>query len=140
MIEEIAHIAIAVTSLDEALPFYRDALGLSLLTIEEVPTQKVRVAVLKVGSSHFELLEPTSPDSPVAKFLEKRGPGLHHVALTTTNLADRLRGLEEREIPLIDHLPRPGAEGKEIAFLHPKGSGGVLFELCAEPASKERGQ
>lgn len=134
MIDEIAHIAIAVASLDEALPFYRDALGLSLQTIEEVPSQKVRVAVLKVGSSHFELLEPTSPDSPIAKFLEKRGPGLHHVALTTSHLAERLKDFEEKAIPLIDKAPRPGAEGKEIAFIHPKASGGVLLELCAEPS------
>lgn len=133
MIEEIAHVAIAVTSLDEALSFYRDTLGLTLLGIEEVPTQKVRVAILKVGSSHFELLEPTAPDSPIAKFLQTRGPGLHHVALTTTSLAQRLQQFAQNGVPLIDSVPRPGAEGKEIAFLHPKASGGVLFELCAEP-------
>lgn len=133
MIEEIAHIAIAVTSLDEALPFYRDTLGLAFLGTEEVPTQKVRVAILKVGNSHFELLEPTAPDSPVAKFLQTRGPGLHHVALTTTHLAQRLEQFAANGVPLIDSVPRPGAEGKEIAFLHPKASGGVLLELCAEP-------
>lgn len=132
MISEIAHIAIAVNSLDEALPFYRDTLGLALQTIEDVPSQKVRVAVLKVGSSHFELLEPTAPDSPIAKFLQTRGPGLHHVALTTTALASRLEELAEKGVALIDKAPRPGAEGKEIAFLHPKASGGVLLELCAE--------
>lgn len=132
MIDEIAHIAIAVNSLEEALPFYRDTLGLTLQTIEEVPSQKVRVAVLKVGASHFELLEPTSPDSPISKFLETRGPGLHHVALTTTDLAERLQGLQARGVRLIDNAPRPGAEGKEVAFVHPKASGGVLLELCAE--------
>lgn len=132
MIDEIAHIAIAVTSLEDALPFYRDTLGLTLEAIEEVPTQKVRVAILKVGHSHFELLEPTSEDSPISKFLQTRGPGLHHVALTTTRLAERLDVLKERSVPLIDQAPRPGAEGKEIAFLHPKASGGVLLELCAE--------
>lgn len=137
MIDEIAHIAIAVPSLDEALPFYRDTLGLALEAIEEVPTQKVRVAILKVGQSRFELLEPTSEDSPISKFLQTRGPGLHHVALTTSRLAERLEGLRERAVPLIDTVPRPGAEGKEIAFLHPKASGGVLLELCAEKEEAE---
>ena len=132
MIEQIDHIAIAVFSLEQSLPFYQNTLGLTLETIEEVPSQKVRVAVLKVGTSKFELLEPTSPDSPISKFLETRGPGLHHVALTTTSLAERLRDFERDSIPLIDKAPRPGAEGKEIAFLHPKASGGVLFELCAQ--------
>jgi methylmalonyl-CoA epimerase len=135
MIDEIAHIAIAVTSLDQALPFYRDTLGLALQTVEEVPSQKVRVAVLRVGSSHIELLEPTSADSPIAKFMEKRGPGLHHVALTTSHLSQRLQELQERGVPLIDETPKPGAEGKEIAFLHPKASGGVLLELCAPRAA-----
>lgn len=138
MIDEIAHIAIAVNSLDEALPFYRGTLGLQLETIEDVPTQKVRVAVLKVGSSHFELLEPTAPDSPIAKFLQTRGPGLHHVALTTSSLAERLRDLDSRGVPLIDKCPRPGAEGKEVAFLHPKASGGVLIELCAPGSPEEQ--
>lgn len=132
MIEEIAHIAIAVTSLEEALPFYRDTLGLPLKGIEDVPSQKVRVAILEVGSSHFELLEPTAPDSPIAKYLETRGPGLHHVALTTTHLSQRLEDLSQAGVRLIDSSPKPGAEGKEIAFLHPKASGGVLLELCAE--------
>jgi methylmalonyl-CoA/ethylmalonyl-CoA epimerase len=134
MIDEIAHIAIAVPSLDEALPFYRDVLGLTLDGIEEVPSQKVRVALLRVGHSHFELLEPTAPDSPISKFLQTRGPGLHHVALATTDLATRLQALQDRSVPLIDKVPRVGAEGKEVAFLHPKASGGVLFELCAAPA------
>jgi methylmalonyl-CoA epimerase len=136
MIEDIAHIAIAVASLEQALPFYRDSLGLPLECIEEVPSQKVRVAILKVGSSHFELLEPTAPDSPISKFLESRGPGLHHVALSTSSLAERLEHLQSQGVPLIDKVPRPGAEGKQVAFLHPKASGGVLFELCA-PAGDE---
>lgn len=132
MIEGVEHIAIAVPSLEAALPFYRDRLGLEHEATEEVPSQKVRVAILKVGRTKFELLEPTSEDSPISKFLQTRGPGLHHVALTTTKLADRLRDFQEQEVPLIDKEPRAGAEGKQIAFLHPKASGGVLFELCAE--------
>jgi methylmalonyl-CoA epimerase len=132
MIEDIAHIAIAVRSLEEALPFYTDSLGLTLEAIEELPAEKVRVAFLKVGNSHFELLEPTASDSPISRFLETRGPGLHHVALTTTNLGQRLRELQGKSVRLLDQSPRPGAEGKDVAFVHPKASGGVLFELCAE--------
>lgn len=131
MISGIEHIAIAVTSLEEALPFYRDVLGLHLEGIEEVPSQKVKVAVLQVGQSKIELLEPTSADSPISRFLQTRGPGLHHLALSTTDLAERLADLASREVPLLDSAPRPGAEGKQIAFLHPRASGGVLIELCA---------
>ncbi len=136
MIEGIEHIAIAVNSLEEALPFYRDVLGLHFEGFEEVPTQKVRVAVLKVGVSKIELLEPTSPDSPISRFLQTRGPGLHHLALSTTKLEERLRNFQEQNVPLIDSVPRPGAEGNQIAFLHPKASGGVLVELCAPGESE----
>lgn len=132
MIERVEHIAIAVHSLDSVLPFYTDTLGLELEGTELVPSQQVRVAILRVGQTKFELLEPTSEQSPISKFLEKRGPGLHHVALSTTGLAERLEEMVEAGTPMIDKAPRPGAEGKDIAFLHPKASGGVLFELCAE--------
>lgn len=131
MIEGIEHIAIAVKSLEEALPFYQEVLGLHLEGFEDVPSQKVRVAVLKVGASKIELLEPTSPDSPISRFLETRGPGLHHLALSTTHLEQRLLDMQQKDVPLIDSSPRPGAEGKQIAFLHPKASSGVLVELCA---------
>lgn len=136
MISGIEHIAIAVTSLEEALPFYRDVLGLQLEGFEDVPSQKVRVAVLRVGESKIELLEPTAPDSPISRFLQTRGPGLHHLALSTTSLKERLSDLKDKDVPLLDHSPRPGAEGKQIAFLHPKASGGVLLELCA-PGEEE---
>ncbi len=136
VIERIEHVAIAVESLEESIPFYRDVLGLTLETIEDVPSQKVRVAVFKVGPSKFELLEPTASDSPISRFLATKGPGLHHVALTTDNLAQRLKELSSRDVRLIDEVPRAGAEGKEIAFLHPKASGGVLLELCAEATEK----
>lgn len=132
MIEGIDHIAIAVESLEQALPFYRDSLGLEFLGFEEVPTQKVRVALLQVGASRIELLEPTSPDSPISNFLKKRGPGLHHIALATHSLQSRLDTLQADGVRLIDEQARVGAEGKEIAFLHPAASGGVLLELCAE--------
>jgi methylmalonyl-CoA epimerase len=138
VIEGIDHIAVAVHSLEEALPFYTETLGLTLQGVEEVPSQKVRVAVLKVGASNLELLEPTAPDSPITRFLQTRGPGLHHVALGTTRLGERLRQLRAQEVPLIDEQPRPGAEGKQIAFLHPRASGGVLLELCAPPDRGER--
>lgn len=132
MVDGIDHIAIAVRSLDESLPFYRDTLGLHLLGIEEVPKQKVRVALLQLGHTRIELLEPTSEESPISSFLEKRGPGLHHIALATKDLQTRLNTLQEAGVQLIDKTPQRGAEGKEIAFLHPKSSGGVLLELCAE--------
>ena len=132
MVDGIDHIAIAVRSLEESLPFYRDVLGLELLGIEDVPRQKVRVALLQVGPSRIELLEPTSQESPISNFLEKRGPGLHHIALSTKGLQSRLEMLQEAGVQLIDKTPQSGAEGKEIAFLHPKSSRGVLLELCAE--------
>ncbi len=132
MIEKVEHIAIAVHSLEQALPFYCEQLGLEHELTEEVPEQKVRVAILKVGNTRFELLEPTAEDSPIARFLASRGPGLHHVALGTNELGQRLRDLDQGGVRLIDKKPRTGAEGKEVAFIHPKASGGVLLELCAE--------
>lgn len=130
MIKKVDHIAIAVHSLEEALPFYQQTLGLHLEKIEDVPSQKVRVAMLAVGDCKFELLEPTEPDSPISKFLDRRGPGLHHVALSTDNLEQRLRDFEERDVALLDKTPRVGAENKLVAFMHPKASGGVLLEFC----------
>lgn len=132
MIDGIEHIAIAVESIEESLPFYRDSLGLHVEAVEEVPTQRVRVALLRVGNSRIELLEPTGQDSPISKFLSKRGPGLHHIALGTSRLQDRLDELRRGGIALLDETVRMGAEGKEIAFVHPKAAGGVLIELCAE--------
>ena len=132
MIDGVDHIAIAVNSLEESLEFYQKALGLHLEGIEVVEAQKVRVALLKVGESRIELLEPTSEDSPISGFLAKRGPGLHHIALATTQLQSRLDKLDSDGVRLIDRKAKIGAEGKQIAFVHPKASGGVLMELCAE--------
>jgi methylmalonyl-CoA epimerase len=126
-VSSLDHIGIAVRSIDEAKKFWVDQLGLKVVHVEEVPEQKVRVALLDAG---IELLEPTSPDSPVAKFIEKRGEGLHHVTLQTGNLADRLKALKAAGVNLIDENPRVGAGGAGIAFLHPKSAHGVLVELC----------
>ena len=123
----IDHIGIAVKSLAEAKKFWCGQLGLKVSREEEVPEQKVRVAILENG---IELLEPTSPDSPVAKFIEKRGEGLHHLTLQTGNLAERLKALKAAGVNLIDEKPRIGAGGAGIAFLHPKSTHGVLVELC----------
>ncbi|HUJ09654.1 MAG TPA: methylmalonyl-CoA epimerase [Verrucomicrobiae bacterium] len=130
MIQGIDHIGIAVKSIDEAKKFWVDTLGLKLTHVEEVPEQKVRVAMLEAGAATIELLEPTSPDSPVAKFIEKRGEGLHHVTLQTDQLAECLKALRAAGVSLIDEKPRVGAGGSRIAFLHPKSAHGVLIELC----------
>jgi methylmalonyl-CoA/ethylmalonyl-CoA epimerase len=130
MLTKINHIGIAVISIDESLPFYRDNLGMACVGIEEVAEQKVKVAMLQVGESKIELLEPTAPDSPVAKFLEKNGPGIHHLAYQVDNLRIALQQLESAGVRLIDREPRHGAHGALIAFVHPKSSGGVLTELC----------
>ncbi len=130
MLEKISHIGIAVTSIDDAAPFYRDVLGMEFEGTEIVDEQKVKVAFFVVGESRIELLEPTSADSPVAKFLEKNGPGVHHVAYQVADLGKRLAQLKVEGVRLIDESPRQGAHGTRIAFMHPKASGGVLTELC----------
>jgi len=130
MIKGVDHVGIAVKSIDEAKKFWVDTLGLKLSHIEEVPEQKVRVAMLQAGETTIELLEPTSPDSPIQRFIEKRGEGLHHLTLQTDNLAERLKKLKGAGVALIDEQPRTGAGGANIAFLHPKSAHGVLVELC----------
>jgi methylmalonyl-CoA epimerase len=130
MIKGIDHVGIAVKSIDEAKKFWVDTLGLKLSHIEEMPEQKVRVAILKAGETTIELLEPTSPDSPVQRFIEKRGEGLHHLTLETDKLAERLQELKNANVALINEQPRTGAGGASIAFLHPKSAHGVLVELC----------
>jgi methylmalonyl-CoA/ethylmalonyl-CoA epimerase len=130
----INHIGIAVTSIDGSREFYEKTLGARFDGIEEVADQKVKVAFYLVGPAghevRLELLEPTSPDSPVAKFIEKRGEGLHHVAFTVDDIERRLAMLKAGGVRLIDETPRAGAHHTQIAFLHPKSSGGVLTELC----------
>lgn len=130
MTKNINHIGIAVHSLDASLPFYRDQLGMNFEGMEEVPDQQVRVAFLQVGESRIELLEPTSADSPVAKYLEKKGEGIHHIAYEVEDIAATLKTMKEQGVRLIDEAPRQGAHDSLIAFLHPKASGGVLTEIC----------
>jgi len=128
--KKISHIGIAVNSLDASIPFYRDVLGMEFEGTEVVAEQKVKVAFLVIGESRIELLEPTAPDSPVAKFLEKKGEGTHHLAYEVDDLEAALAGLKEQGVRLIDETPRMGAHNTRIAFVHPKASGGVLTELC----------
>lgn len=130
MLTKINHIGIAVKSLDDALPFYRDNLGMELKGVEEVVEQRVRVAMLQVGESMVELLEPTSEDSPVAKFIEKNGAGVHHIAYEVADIEAAIAALIVGGARMIDEKPRHGAHGTRIAFIHPKSSNGVLTELC----------
>jgi len=134
MTSKINHVGIAVKSLAASIPFYRDVLGMAFEGTEEVVEQKVRVAFLAIGESRVELLEPTAADSPVARFLEKNGEGVHHIAYQVEDLAGALARLKVQGVRLVDESPRRGAHGTQIAFLHPKASGGVLTELC-EPGS-----
>lgn len=129
-LRKIDHIGIAVESVDEASVFYRDVLGLELIGTDEVPSQKVKVAMFQIGESKIELLEPTSPESSIAIFLEKKGQGIHHIAYSVTDVNGTVTELIEKEIRMIDKEPRPGAGGSKIAFIHPRASGRVLTELC----------
>ena len=130
MTNKINHIGIAVKNLEASLPFYRDTLGMTFEGDEVVAEQKVKVAFLAVGDSRIELLEPTAADSPVAKFLEKNGEGVHHIAYEVVDLTLALAELKRDGVRLIDETPRSGAHGTSIAFLHPKATGGVLTEHC----------
>jgi methylmalonyl-CoA/ethylmalonyl-CoA epimerase len=127
---KIDHIGLAVKNLAEALKFYQEVLGLEATGTETVTEQKVKVAFLPVGDSEVELLEPTSPDSPVARYIEKNGEGVQHIAFRVENLEEKLAELKEKGIRLLDEKPRYGAGGAKIAFLHPKSTLGTLIELC----------
>lgn len=126
---KIDHIGIATNGIDEVAGFYRKALRLELAEIEEVADQKVRVAMLPIGESRIELLEPTSSESPISKFLAKRGPGIHHIAVRVDDINQALAQLKEEGARLIDEYPRVGAGGCLVAFVHPSSTGGVLLEL-----------
>ena len=130
---KIDHIGIATNGIAAAAGFWRNALGLALGEIEEVPEQKVRVCMLPVGESRVELLEPMSPDSPISKFLEKRGPGIHHIAIAVNDIRSALNELKAKGAKLIDEEPRTGAGGCLVAFVHPSSTGGVLLELVQNP-------
>lgn len=131
MVKHISHIGIAVKDLDAGIEFYKK-LGLELEAIEEVPSQMVKVAFFPCGDTRIELLAPTSEDSPVAKFIEKKGEGIQHLAFAVDDLPAALQQSSDQGITLIDKEPRPGAHNADIAFLHPKSSMGVLIELCKE--------
>lgn len=129
----IEHIGIAVKNLDEAIPFYENVFGLECYAVEEVADQKVKTAFFKVGDTKIELLEPTDEEGPIGKYIEKKGEGIHHMAFAVEGLDEKLKAAEEQGVRLIDKQPRKGAEGLNIAFLHPKSTFGVLTELCEAP-------
>jgi methylmalonyl-CoA/ethylmalonyl-CoA epimerase len=128
----VHHVGVAVSSIDEAMRFYGDTLGLSLVESLELPDRQLKVAMVKASNVLIELLEPTDPDTTVARFLERRGPGLHHLCFGTTDIREHLRDLRDKGVELIDETPRPGAQG-EVAFLQPSSALGVLVELLQPP-------
>ncbi len=127
------HVAILVSDLDAAIALYRDVYGLTLSEVEEVPSERVKVAIFGHGAGRIELVSPTGADSPMAKAIAKRGEGLHHICLEVPDIASAMAALEARGAPLLDEKPRPGAGGAKVAFVHPKGSLGVLVELRQGP-------
>lgn len=135
MIRRIQHVGLAVRRLDDAVPFYRDVLGLEFVGFEEVAEQKIRAAIFRVGESTIELLETTAPDGPVGKFLEKNGEGVHHLCFEVEDAAAALARAKEKGVRLIDETPRTGVHGMRIGFLHPRSTFGVLTEL-AQPGDE----
>ncbi len=131
-ISHIEHIGIAVNKLEEAIPYYENVLGLKCYAVEEVADQKVKTAFFMVGQTKIELLESTDPEGPIGKFIEKKGPGVHHLAFAVDSVNESLNELEEKGIQLIDKTGRKGAEGLNIGFLHPKSTLGVLTEICSK--------
>jgi methylmalonyl-CoA/ethylmalonyl-CoA epimerase len=129
------HVAILVSDLDAAIRLYRDVYGLPLSEVEEVPTEKVRVAIFGHGAGRIELVAPAGPDSPMAKAIERRGEGLHHICLEVPDIVKAMAALEAAGAPVLDEVPRAGAGGAKVAFVHPKGSRGVLVELRQGPRS-----
>ncbi|MEI7811944.1 MAG: methylmalonyl-CoA epimerase [Ignavibacteria bacterium] len=130
----IEHIGIAVKNLEASVKYYEDILGLKCYAVEEVTDQKVRTAFFMAGQTKIELLESTSEEGPIAKFIGKKGEGIHHIAFAVTDIENALSEVESKGIQLIDKAPRKGAEGLSIAFLHPKSTSGVLTELCEKKA------
>lgn len=131
-ISHIEHIGIAVDNLEESIKYYEGVLGLKCYAIEEVVDQKVKTAFFLVGSTKIELLESTAPDGPIGKFIEKKGPGMHHMAFAVSDTDEALKTAEDRGVRLIDKVSRKGAEGLNIGFLHPKSTNGVLTEFCSK--------
>jgi methylmalonyl-CoA/ethylmalonyl-CoA epimerase len=131
-ITHIEHIGIAVNSLEEAIPYYEETLGMKCYSVEEVADQKVKTAFFMVGQTKIELLESTSPEGPIGKFLEKKGQGVHHLAFAVDNVNESLSELDEKGVRMIDKTSRKGAEGLNIGFLHPKSTMGLLTEICGK--------
>jgi len=138
MIRKIDHIGIVVNDIEEALKVYQQALGLSLAKIQERPDQAVTIAFLPTGESEIELVQPLTSDSGVAKFLQKRGEGIHHICLEVDDIKKTLADLREKGLQLIDEMPRIGPEGEKFAFIHPKSTYGVLIELYEYPNQRKR--
>jgi methylmalonyl-CoA/ethylmalonyl-CoA epimerase len=133
MVKRIDHIAIAVTDIDDVVRFYTDTLKLDLSGVEVVTGQKAKVGFLKIGESNIELVQPASDDSPLVKFLETRGPGIHHICFEVEDIQKEVEELKKQGVRMIDETPRPGAHNTRVAFIHPKSSGGVLIELNELP-------
>lgn len=134
MIKKLDHIGVAVPELTEALKFYEGSLGLVCKEVEEVATEKVRVAILSAGATRIELLEPLTADSPISQFLQKRGGGVHHLAFAVKNVVEEVTRLKKMGVVMIDPAPRPGAGGCMVAFIHPKSAKGLLIELVERPS------
>ena len=130
MVSKIDHIGIAVNKIDEQLPYYRDILGLKIEKIETVESEGVKVCFIKVGDTHIELLEPIADTSPIKKFLEKNGPGVHHIAYVSDDIIKEISKVKDNKLQLINERPKLGAGGKQICFLHPRSTFGVLTEIC----------
>ncbi len=130
MIKKINHIAIAVNNLEEAAKFYQEVMGLTLSGVEVVSAQKTKVGFFKIGESNIELVQPAEPDSPLVKFLETKGQGIHHICFEVEDVEAEIKSYLEKGATLIDQKPRPGAHNTKVAFVHPKSSSGVLIELC----------
>ncbi len=138
-LSHIEHIGIAVKSLEESIPYWEKVFGLQCYAIEEVADQKVKTAFFRIGQTKIELLQSTDPEGPIGKFISKKGEGIHHIAFAVEGIETALSELESKDIRLIDNTPRKGAEGLEIAFLHPASTHGVLTELCEDKDKDKRG-
>lgn len=137
IVTKVDHIGIAVKKLDDTIPYYTDTLGLKLLHIEEVETEAVRVAFIDAGNVKIELLEPMNTESAIHSFIEKKGEGIHHIALGVVGIESRMNDLRTKGIRILNEKPKVGAGGAQVAFLHPKSSFGVLYELCDKTGLKE---
>lgn len=135
MLKKINHIAIAINNFEDAAQFYQNVLGLNLSGVEVVSAQKTKVGFFKIGESNIELVQPSELDSPLVKFLETKGPGIHHICFEVDDVEAEVKAFLEKGVALIDQKPRPGAHNTKVAFVHPKSSSGVLIELCELPKS-----